>query len=66
MVDNPSFRLYDSDGPVVASSMSTAPDTVPVEHGDVTAKNFLSHHQAHNLREGLLLEEGLRLQTDPP
>ena len=28
-VDNPSFWLYDSDGPVAASSMSTAPDTVP-------------------------------------
>ena len=45
---------------------TTAPDTVPVEHGGVTAKNFLPHHQAHNLREELLLEEGLRLQTDPP
>ena len=45
---------------------TTAPDTVPVEHGGVTAKNFLPHHQAHNLRDGLLLEEGLRLQTDPP
>ena len=43
---------------------TTTPDTVPVEHGGVTAKNFLPHHQAHNLRDRLLLEEGLRLQTD--
>ena len=44
---------------------TTAPDTVPVEHGGVIAKNSLPH-QAHNLRDRLLLQEGLRPQTDPP